>query len=102
MSSRKRTVIFAPDARADFIDIRAHSLQHWGEDQRDRYEAALLRGISSLADFPEIGSRMPRFFPGCRLRHVEHHVLYDRIVGDVIEVVRILHERTDPARHFQR
>jgi toxin ParE1/3/4 len=100
MSSPKRTVIVSPDARADFIDIRAYTLQQWGEDQRDLYEAALLRAVTALADFPEVGTRKPQVFPGCRVRPVERHVLYYRILGDVIEVVRILHERVDPAGHF--
>ena len=43
---------------------------------------------------------MPQLFPGCRVRPVERHVLYYRILGDVIEVVRILHERVDPTEHF--
>jgi toxin ParE1/3/4 len=62
--------------------------------------AALLKAIDALADFPEIGSRMPRFFPGCRVRSIERHVLFYRITDDEVEVVRILHERTDPIRQF--
>ena len=102
MSARKKPVVLTPDAEADINDMLLYTWHHWGEEQRNRYDAALERAIAALADFPEAGVRMPRFFPGCRFRHVEHHVLYYRIVGDVIEVVRILHERTDPARHFQR
>ncbi len=101
MSSPRRTVILSPDAQADFTDIRLYTLQQWGENQRDRYEAALQRAIAALADFPEVGVRLPRLFSGCRVRPVGRHVLYYRIMGDVIEVVRILHERTDPTRYFQ-
>ncbi|MBA2598677.1 MAG: type II toxin-antitoxin system RelE/ParE family toxin [Chloroflexia bacterium] len=43
---------------------------------------------------------MARLFPGCRVRPVEHHILYYRIGADEIEVVRILHERTDPTRYL--
>ena len=101
MSSRKRTIVLTSEAQDDFIDIRFHTQQQWGETQRDRYEATLLQAIAALADFPEIGRRSPGVFSGCRVRPVEHHVLFYRIEGDVITVVRILHERADPARHFQ-
>ncbi|MGH2618869.1 MAG: type II toxin-antitoxin system RelE/ParE family toxin [Thermomicrobiales bacterium] len=100
MSSPKRTVILSSEAQDDFIDIRMYTQQEWGEAQRDRYEAALLRAIAALVDFPEVGVRVPRLFPGCRVRPVERHGLYYRILDDVIEVVRILHERADPTRHF--
>jgi plasmid stabilization system protein ParE len=79
MSSHKRIVRLTAEAQDDFIEIRFYT---------------------QLADFPEIGSRWPRLFPGCRVRPVERHVLYYRILGDVIEVVRILHERVDPTGHF--
>jgi toxin ParE1/3/4 len=100
MLSHKRIVRLTSEAQDDFIEIRFYTQQQWGEIQRDRYEATLLQAIAALADFPEIGRRVPRFFSGCRVRPVEHHVLYYRIEGDVIEVVRILHERADPSQHF--
>lgn len=74
MSFRKRTVILSPQAQADLTDIRAYTLEHWGETQRDRYEAALLGRIASLADFPATGVGCPRFFPGCRARRAGSHV----------------------------
>ena len=101
MSAPEKAVVLSPDAEADIDSILLFTWQQWGEEQRDRYEAALESAIAALADFPEIGSRRPQIFPDCRIRSVERHIVYDRIVGDVIDVVRILHERTDPARHFR-
>ena len=34
---------------------------------------------------------------GLRAWPVEHHVLYYRVSENLVEVVRILHERVDPA-----
>lgn len=101
MSSRKRTVVLTSEAQDDFVDIRFYTQQQWGETQRDRYEVTLLQAIAALADFPEVGRRSPEHFSGCRVRPVEHHVLFYRIEDDIIVVIRILHERADPAQHFQ-
>jgi toxin ParE1/3/4 len=101
MSARKKPVVLSVDAEVDLNNILLFTWQQWGDEQRDRYEAALQRVIAALTDFPEIGARMPWVFPDCRARPVERHVLYYRVTDAEIEVVRILHERVDPTRHFQ-
>lgn len=101
MSFRKRTAILSPDAQADFSDILLYTWQQWGEEQRDRYEAILVRSIAALAEVPESGAPRPRLFPGRRVRLAGNHLLYYRLMDDMVEVVRILHERTDPTRHLK-
>lgn len=100
MSARRKAVVLSGRAEADVNDILLYTWQRWGEEQRDSYESTLDRAIASLADYPAVGARCSRFFTGCRARRVGSHVLYYRNLDDVIEVVRILHERADPARHF--
>lgn len=75
MSSPERTVFLSPNARADFSDILLYTLQQWGEDQRDRYEALLTRAIAGLADFPDTGPRRPRLIAGCRVRALLRNTL---------------------------
>lgn len=100
MSFPERTVILSPKARIDFTDILLYTLQEWGEAQRNRYEAALLSAFATLAQYPEAGERHPRLFPECRIRRVERHILYYRVMGIIVEVMRILHDRIDPTRHL--
>lgn len=102
MSSHRRTVVLSLLAQDDLADILLYSWQSWGEAQRDQYEAAFARAVDDLSLFPEIGASRPELFASCRVRLVEHHVVYYQDTGDVVEIVRILHERTDPARHLQR
>jgi toxin ParE1/3/4 len=85
----------------DFIDILLYTERQWGEDQQNRYEALLTQAINRLGDFPETGAARSELFPGCRVWHVERHVLYYKIGIDTIEVVRILHQRIDPRRAFR-
>lgn len=48
-----------------------------------------------------IGKARDDLGAGLRAWPVEHHVIYYRIKSDAIEVVRILHERADAARHLR-
>jgi toxin ParE1/3/4 len=98
MSDRKHRVIFSPAAQADFTDILLYTRQQRGEDQRDRYEAVLTQAIASIADYPETGTHCPQLFSGCRAHPTQRHIIFYRIERKDIEIVRILHERTDPTR----
>jgi toxin ParE1/3/4 len=47
-----------------------------------------------------MGKELDRFSAGYRSLLVEHHLLYYRINDDEVEIMRILHERMDAARHL--
>jgi toxin ParE1/3/4 len=100
MSARSRPVRLSPDAQRDYDDILLYGFLTWGETQVQHYRSALDRGLVAIGDYPEIGRSHDRLLPGCRSLQVEHHEIYDRINPDEIEVVRILHERADAARHL--
>jgi toxin ParE1/3/4 len=100
MSARRWQVRLSPDAERDYDDILLDSLLTWGESQMLRYQAAPDHALAEIEDYPEIGSMRNEYLPGCRIRPVERHVLFYRI-GDDVEVIRILHERADPARHLK-
>ncbi len=100
MSFPERTVILSPDAQDDFTDILLYTLQEWGEDQSDRYGATLQQAIVALGRFAEIGEPRPHLFSGCRIRRIGRHILYYRVLNGAVEIVRILHERTNPTRRL--
>jgi toxin ParE1/3/4 len=100
-------------AEADLARILAVSAERWGIDPRRRYEALLFDAIQQLAVQPEGPLTRKRSDVGPRIRsfHVRQtrreprdervrqpvHVIYYRPVQwDVIEIVRVLHERMEP------
>jgi toxin ParE1/3/4 len=104
-------------ARADIREILATSARRWGTQGRRRYAAALATAMRAVAADPE--GRMTRsrndLTPGIRSFHLRHlrtrtreakvgspvHLIYYRVVrSDLIEIVRVLHERMDPIRHL--
>lgn len=103
-------------ARRDIRSILAESDLAWGAEASGRYAALLMEAIRRVASDPD--GRSTRDRPDLRLgvrsfhiRHVKrnartavkkpvHVLLYRRIDHDLIEIVRVLHERMDPARHL--
>ncbi|MBL8568299.1 MAG: type II toxin-antitoxin system RelE/ParE family toxin [Phreatobacter sp.] len=100
-----------PAAR-DIAEILEASDAAWGFDARRRYEALIEKALRAiLADPRGVLTRdhsvLLRGLRSLHLRHVHEdvaapvHFVWFRVVdGDVIEVIRVLHERMEPGRHI--
>lgn len=99
----------APEALNDLETILASSEQRWGDDARERYAALLVAAMRMIARDPSGAATKVRdeLFPGVRSLHIRFagrrrlvqqpvHVVFFRLDGNEIEVVRVLHERMDP------
>jgi toxin ParE1/3/4 len=104
--------ISAPAGR-DLEQILATSLERWGEAGRARYAALLAGALRSIARDPTGSATRERteLSPGVRSMHLRYargarrvkdpvHVIFYRRDADVVEVVRVLHERMEPTLHF--
>jgi toxin ParE1/3/4 len=104
-------------AQADLTQIPATSAERWGIEARRRYAALLAAAMRRVAADPETVVSQDRsdMLPGLRSFHLRHardantadrvrrpaHILYYRpLQPDLVEIVRILHERRDPRRHL--
>jgi toxin ParE1/3/4 len=96
------------EAEKDFTRILAYTLEAFGARQAHIYRDVLVDAISALAQGPDtLGSTASdEVRPGLRRLHVarrghkgRHFILYRAAEGDVIEVLRILHDAMDLARH---
>jgi toxin ParE1/3/4 len=93
--------VLSPAARADLEQIWDYTSGRWGDDQAAKYVHEIQRAIDRLVDNPGIGRACDDVRPGYRKHAVGMHTLYYRIAsGDMIDVVRILHQRMDVDRHF--
>lgn len=103
-------------AQADLEQVLTTSGDRWGEEGRRRYAALLITALDQVAANPEgpATRNRPDLLPGIRSFHLRNarregraapvkrpvHVIYYRAVQpDIVEIVRILHERMDPALH---
>jgi toxin ParE1/3/4 len=102
MSSPSRSLNITGPARRDYEEIVSYTAETWGQRQAETYDAAILRALRELRTSPYRGRPRDDVFPGCRSRLIEHHLIYYVVEDTEINILRILHERQDPARHVSR
>jgi len=109
MTRKPWRVTLGVEAETDFMRILAYTLEIFGPRQTESYEAAILEALAALNDGPEVvGSRSREDLrPGLRSLHVARgggrgrHVIFYRTKGERhIQIVRILHDAMDFARHM--
>ena len=101
-------------ARLDLASILAISSERWGEVGRARYTALISAAMRSIARNPEAAATRDRteLSEGLRSFHIRHargargvkepvHVIFYRATQDLIQVVRVLHERMEPSLHLE-
>ena len=104
-------------AQTDLMIILGDSAEKWGAEASRRYGTALTRALRQVAADPEgrLTRSRPDISPGLRSFHLRNlrqsarqpavkrpvHVIYYRIVEPgLVEIVRVLHDRMEPARQF--
>ena len=104
-------------AKADISSILRISETRHGRDARTRYRGLLTAAMRRIAADPQgrLTSDRSELLAGLRSLHIRHsrnesreapvgepaHVIFYRVAGpDVVEIVRILHDRMEPSRHI--
>ena len=110
MTRRRWRVRLSKPAVADVADILRHTRNVFGPLQGAIYKETIKAALSALDFGPEVGGSAVREDIGKNLRvlHVarngrrgRHFIVYKASQKDVIEVVRILYDGMDLARHLQ-
>ena len=88
--------VLRPRAQADLNDIWDYTALNWSLDQADRYVEELISDIESLTSGLKTAQSADRIRSGYLKFLSGSHVLYCRRSNpNVLEVVRILHQRMD-------
>ena len=93
-------LILSPAAEADVDEIWDYSADTWGVSQAEVYVSDLRKTMERLAVRPTLGVACPAIRPGYRKQSVGSHVIFYRLVGEDVDIVRVLHQRVDFARHL--
>jgi toxin ParE1/3/4 len=103
------TVLLAYQAEQDFAEILQWTVRALGRHQAEIYGPILSRAIGALSEGPEVLGSKARddIFPGIRTLHVarqgykaRHFIVFRRGTGQSIEVLRLLHDSMELARHL--
>jgi toxin ParE1/3/4 len=89
-------------AEADLAEIWVYSAEQWNLEQADRYIDALVSRFAWLCENPQLWKPRPDITEGLYSYRQQSHVIYFRPQGDspdLVEIVRVLHGRMEPARH---
>lgn len=90
-----------PVAHADLEQIYDYTLERWDIDQAEDYVRELLRAFDRVAEHPHIGRSCDNIRTGYfRLPTGSHTVYYRIAAGDIVEIMRILHQRMDADRRL--
>lgn len=93
--------VLTPRARRDLSEIWDCSAAQWGAAQADRYIRLIAAAGDALATGRAKGRSAEAIRPGYFRQTVGSHVLFYRArKRGGIEIVRILHQRMDVARHL--
>ncbi len=99
------------EAENDFSRILAWTRERFGEHQFGVYKITLVQALAALEDGPEIPGSCARdeILPGLRILHVarkgrggRHFILYRAGEGQLVEIIRFLHDAMDVNRKVGR
>lgn len=94
------TVLRSPQAEID-LEAILEELQQNNPAAAERYANEFSDKTKLLAQFPELGRLRPEILSHLRSTLVQPYVIFYRIVGDEIQILRILHGRRDLRRIMQ-
>lgn len=92
-------IVRAPAAQADAIEIWAYVAED-NAPAADRLLERIDQMIRKIALQPLIGKSVDEIVPGIRFVPIGSYLIFNRVVGDGIEIVRILHGARDIGTDF--
>jgi toxin ParE1/3/4 len=90
------------DAERDVLDIYLYTVEHFGPAQAESYATHLFDRFATIAAQPSLGRDFGDIHPGARRVNEGSHAIRYRPDPEGILILRILHQKTDPARHLRR
>jgi toxin ParE1/3/4 len=92
--------VLSPAAIADLDAIWDYTADQWSIAQADRYVGQIRREIVALVDGSVSGRSIDAVRKGYFKRSAGSHFIVYRTVDDVVDVMRILHNRMDIPDHL--
>ena len=80
----------------DLNDIWVYTFHKWSKEQADRYYNLIIGEIEFIADNYLIGKSVEQTRENYRVTEIKSHLIfYRKVENEIVEIVRILHQRMD-------
>ena len=95
MISPSLALVWSPQAEADLFEIWRYGAAEFSSKQADMHLRKLSAACVQLAEWPNSGRARTEIAPELRSVLVSPHVVFYRVTGIAVQIVRILHGRRD-------
>lgn len=95
MTKPSTTVVWSPQTEADLIEIWLYGAREHSPSDADQHLRDIYVSCTRLGDWPYSGRARSEIIPGLRSLSVPPHVVFYRVTGSTVEIVRVLHGRRD-------
>lgn len=95
-----KSLFISPLARQDLIGIYHYTSRRYGETKAKSYLSSLDSCFHSLADGITPSRSVDAIHANAQRALCGQHVIYFTIEKNELTVLRVLHQRMDPARHL--
>ncbi|MEE2732503.1 MAG: type II toxin-antitoxin system RelE/ParE family toxin [Pseudomonadota bacterium] len=85
----------APAADQDIEAIALYTLEAWGEKQTELYLSSLAELFSKIAESPHLGRERKEIRSGIFSRNHQKHIIFYRVSGGWVDILRVLHHARD-------
>ncbi|WP_100614338.1 type II toxin-antitoxin system RelE/ParE family toxin [Confluentibacter citreus] len=86
----------------DLNAIWIYTFNKWSKEQADRYYDLIIEEIEFIADNYLIGKSAEQTRKNYRVTKIKSHLIfYRKIENEIVEIVRILHQRMDVKKQLK-
>ena len=92
---KKWPFVITKKAVSDLEEIWHYTVEKWSAEQADRYYNLIFDEINYICRNINAGKSMEHVRKGYRASKVKSHLIFYRVLGETVEIIRILHELMD-------
>ena len=92
---KNRTYRISKKAISDLEEIWFYTVEKWSVEQADRYYHLIFDEIAYICKNENAGKSMNHVRKGYRASKVKSHLIFYKVAKNVIDIIRILHEKMD-------
>ncbi|MFT5572603.1 MAG: toxin ParE1/3/4 [Cryomorphaceae bacterium] len=94
--------VLSPEAARSIAEVDTYTAKQFGPKHAVRYLESLLDRLEFIAEDPKRGMHLPEPNADCFCYFVGSHTIYYRVTTGQIQIIDVLHQPMEPARHLSK